>query len=132
MRWFTGRRRLFGRGALRVALTIILALSLPVCAYTTPEPRAARAARYLQAHPQTPPETAEAIQEGRVVVGMEPDQVIASVGPPERHAEFEGAGRPEVWIYPAVRFNLKQPGAHSALLLRILFLDGRVRSIVPI
>ena len=113
------------------ALVAAVVLGTVACA-TAPEALGVRATRYLSAHPQTPPETAEAIRQGRVLLDMDQAQVLAAVGPPERRASFEGADRPEVWLYHAARFPPSQPGLHGAPLIRVVFVDGRVRSIEPI
>ena len=109
-----------------------LVLASASCTYRAPEPLAARVARYLTANPQTSAELGEAIRQGRVLAGMDREQVLAAVGPPERATRLEGPSKVEVWIYYAARFPGSQPGSGRTDLFRVVFVDARVRIVEPI
>jgi hypothetical protein len=86
----------------------------------------------LDAHPETPVEVTEAIRLGHVLVHMNREQVKAAVGPPEWRHQPPGTAQTEVWLYHGARLQLGQKGTHGADLLRVVFVDGRVRIIEPL
>lgn len=59
-----------------------------------------RRASYIQAHPELGPKTKEAIQKGKVLVGMTADQAQASWGVPDRKHTTVGSNKnKERWSY---------------------------------
>jgi hypothetical protein len=61
----------------------------------------ARRRAYAEARPDLAPPLREAILDGRVVVGMTPEQLRAARGAPHHVSEILTAGRrSEQWVYP--------------------------------
>lgn len=110
-------------------LAAAAALALSACA---PVPRPGNAsegrAAYLKAHRELPPTIAEAIESGALMLGMNPQQVVAVLGQPLSRRAHGGTPPVEVW-----QARVHQSGRwHSGTLFRLVFVGGRLALIEPV
>ena len=112
-------------------LTLTVALAASGCA-SLPQPKAnaGRQARYVASHRELPSDFAHAIEAGRLVLGMNPEQVGAAIGEPDRKTSFHGTAS-EVWVYRAGRAHVNQlPNGIDAF--RLVFTKDRLILIEPL
>ncbi len=92
-------------------------------------PASARTASYLAAHPELTRDVSRAIENGRLLLGMNIAQVAAVIGEPDRRTRFDATGS-EVWLYRAGRAHLNQlPDGVQAF--RLAFEKNRLVLIEP-
>lgn len=109
-----------------------LCVTLTACVYVPLRQRASyRIDQYFAAHPELAPATAQAIEAGHVIPGMDREQVWVVLGDPLRKSVFS-LGRFEVWLYPATRLHQDQLHSHGAASFRLVFIEGRLAIIEPI
>lgn len=104
-------------------LSLISILLLACTSATSPAWQGARVERYLRAHSNTPPNTAEAMPRGHILIGMTREQVVVTVGEPKIRSQ--GKGNVERWLYSAAPFH-QDHSSHGATLARISFIAARV------
>lgn len=88
-----------------------------------------RQAKYFGTHPNVPREIAKAIRSGRIVLGMDREQVSAALGEPLRRKISASESDLEWWLYPSVKLLQDHFRSQGAFLFKIVFRDGRVASI---
>lgn len=89
-----------------------------------------RKADYFASQRELAPEMARAIETGRLIPGMTPEQVWVVLGDPARKTRFEGTGT-EVWVYEGGRSHVAQlPNGIEAF--RVVFIEGRLVLVEPL
>ena len=86
---------------------------------------------YVTEHPELDPQIAEAIMRRDVVLGMTPDEVRAAGGRAVYQRRFDDQPL-ESWLVSAAELQLGHYRYHNALMLRLVFENGRLVAIQPI
>lgn len=116
---------------LNVMVVVTVGVAASGCA---PLPRQAfadaRKADYYASQAALSPELTRAIERGRLIADMSPEQVRVVLGDPDRKTRFEATAT-EVWVYRAGRAHVNQlPDGIQAF--RVVFLKDRLVFIAPL
>lgn len=118
----------FGLCFLMLALTTTLVAS-GCASLKQPTTATGRKANYVASHHELSPELAGSIEAGRLVLGMNREQVEAVIGEPNRQTSFQTRDA-EVWLYRAGRVHVNQlPDGIEAF--RLVFIKDRLVLVEP-
>ncbi|MHC5036836.1 MAG: hypothetical protein ACYTHM_05950 [Planctomycetota bacterium] len=71
---------------------------------------------YVQTHPKIPAEVRQAILQGRVIIGMTPEQAIASLGEPVARKKVTTQGKEEVVLgFGRIHPKTRKPDVHRTV-----------------
>lgn len=118
--------------AIPTAICFALGFLAVGCASVPRQPAAnTRRTEYLTNHRDLSPDTVWALENGRVLVGMDTAQVSVALGDPDRQTHFANADA-DVWIYSAGRVRQDQLHTHGNAPTRLVFVNHRLLLIEPL